>query len=410
MHEDLHELIAAWLGEEIGDERRDRLREKLRIDSEFRAAFVTEARTFAMLQVVQTAEPRWLSLQDELGIADAAAPSLEERVRIALQENPPLPFARWWYRLAALAACVAVLFTTAYLIRSWVVSSPAEESIREADRLAVVVGVEDIAWEHSQKPLRQGDSVSTGTLSFSSGKLTLAFLNGVSLHAEGPAKIQIAAPDRIVCLRGNLRARIVPGAEGFTIETPGAAVVDLGTELGIHVDQGGRSQVVVYEGLAEATLLGPDGSPNRTQTLKAEQSVELDPHKGTMRSLAMRELLSSPKLDIPPLQLAADYPQRVLAAKARYYWPTTQVQDGQIRDRVQDGMSLSLVGPIEAMTDGSLSFIESSEPQYLRAEGAWSPPKQFAVELWFASNAFTIAPWLFCKHRHRTMEIWLCLS
>ncbi len=199
MHEDLHELIAAWLGEEIGDERRERLCERLRIDSEFRAAFVTEARTFAMLRVVQTAEPRWLSLQDELGIADAAAPSLEERVSIALQQTPPLVVVRWWPRLAVLAACVAVLFTTTYLLRSWVVSSPAEESRREADRLAVVVGVEDIAWEHSQKPLRQGDSVSAGTLSFSSGKLTLAFLSGVSLHAQGPAKIQIAAPDRIVC-------------------------------------------------------------------------------------------------------------------------------------------------------------------------------------------------------------------
>ncbi len=195
-------------------------------------------------------------------------------------------------------------------------------------------------------------------------------------------------PTASYVFRGNLRAKIVPGAEGFTIETPGAAVVDLGTELGVHVDQGGRSQVVVYEGLAEATLLGPDGSPNRTQTLKAEQSIELDPRNGTMRTVALRELLPSPKLDIPSLKLASDYPQRVLAAKARYYWPSSQVEDGRIRDRVQDGMSLSLVGPIEAMNDGSLSFIESSEPQYLRAEGAWSPPKQFAVELWFASNAF----------------------
>ncbi|MEY4485290.1 MAG: hypothetical protein RL693_2742, partial [Verrucomicrobiota bacterium] len=61
MDKELQELIAAWLGEEASEERRAALLQRLRNDPDFRAAFVTEARTFAMLHAVQAPEPRWLA-------------------------------------------------------------------------------------------------------------------------------------------------------------------------------------------------------------------------------------------------------------------------------------------------------------------------------------------------------------
>ena len=393
MSEELHELIAAWLGEEIGDERREVLLSRLRDDAAFRAAFVTEARTFAMLHAVQAPEPRWLALQDELGLAQEAEPAFESRMREAVEARPRPFVAAWWRPLAALAGGLAAVFAALFFL------NPPEQapgtiataggSLGEGERLAVAVRVDGVRWDDAQKNApRSGGSVSSGPLRFSSGQLTLAFTSGVSVHVEGPADLVLAGPDRIVCHRGNLRAKIVEGAEGFTIETPGAAIVDLGTEFGVNVDGVGRSQVVVYEGKAEASLLAPDGSPRRTQTLSAAQSVELDPRAGTMRSLSPRELLPAPDLDIAPLSLPADYPERVLAAGPRHYWRGSDARGGEIPDSASGGMNLRIAGPVKVLEDGSLAFDQVAEPQFLRATGTWMPPGEFAIELWFASTAF----------------------
>ena len=393
MSEDLHELIAGWLGEEIGDERREVLLARLRDDAAFRAAFVTEVRTFSMLHAVQAPEPRWLALQDELGLAEEPQLAFEDRMRGAMQARPRPFVAAWWRPLAAVAGGLAAVFAVLFFLNPPeqvpdAITTPGS-SLDEGERLAVAVRVDGVRWDAGQKnEPESGGSVSAGRLCFGSGQLTLAFTSGVSVHVEGPADLLIAGPDRVVCHRGNLRARIVEGAEGFTIETPGAAIVDLGTEFGVNVDNGGRSQVVVYEGKAEASLLAPDGSPRRTQTLSAAQSVELDPRAGTMRSLSPRELLAAPDLEIAPLLLPADYPERVLAAGPLHYWRGSDARDGVIRDAGPGGVDLRIAGPVKVLDDGSLAFGETPEPQFLRAEGTWMPPEEFAIELWFASTAF----------------------
>ena len=45
MQDDLHELIAAWLGEKITEERRTALLHRLKEDAAFRSAFVTDRKS-----------------------------------------------------------------------------------------------------------------------------------------------------------------------------------------------------------------------------------------------------------------------------------------------------------------------------------------------------------------------------
>lgn len=316
--------------------------------------------------------------------------AFESRVQQALQSRPRPFVAAWWRPLAACAAAAAVIFAVLLFLRAPESLLPTVGDAQEnRERLAVAVRLDDVRWDAAQEhPPLAGGSVSAGPLRISAGRLTLAYFSGVSVHMEGPADLVLVGPDRIVCRRGNLRAKIVEGAEGFTIETPGAAIVDLGTEFGVKVETNGLAQVVVYQGKAEASLLAPDGSPRRTQTLSAAQSVELDPGQGTMRSISPRELLAAPALDIAPLRLASDYPQQVLAAKPRHYWRGIEAESGRLRDLVTGSASLRIAGPVQAMPDGSLLFSDSDMPQYLRADGEWMPPDEFAIELWFASAAF----------------------
>ncbi|MEY4483472.1 MAG: hypothetical protein RL693_924, partial [Verrucomicrobiota bacterium] len=311
----------------------------------------------------------------------------ESRMREAIQEQPRPFVAAWWRSFAALAACGSVVFAGLWLMSS--LRAPVVKATTQ-ERLAVAVRVDEVKWESGQTNAPQaGAAVTAGSLRFKSGKLTLAFLSGVSVHIEGPADVNLLGPDRMVCKQGNIRTLVSEGAEGFTIETPGAAVVDLGTEFGVKVDPEGRSQVVVYQGKAETSLLSPDGSPRHTRLLGVQESVELDPRTSSMRNIAPRELLAAPDLKIAPLKLTKDYATRVLAAKPRHYWRgSAMTNDGRIEDTAPGAQPLRITGSVVPQADGSFDFAPTTEPQFLRADGDWTLPEEFAVELWFASQSF----------------------
>ena len=386
MSEDLHEIIAAWLGEEMPEERREILLQRLRADAAFRREFVTELRTFAMLHAVQEPEPRWLALQDELGLASHQDDLADVRMRDALRRQPRPFVAFWWRPLAALAACLATVLAVLLMMK------PVQRAIASStnrEQLAVAVLVDDVRWSASQVDVPQtGGLVGVGDLRFDSGRLTLAFLSGVSVHIQGPADIYLQDSERIICRRGNVRTHVNEGAEGFTIETPGGAVVDLGTEFGVNVEDGGKTQVTVYQGQAELALLSSDGSPSRTRLLSAQESSELDPQANTLRGIDSREMLTAPDLRIPPLTLSADYSRRILESRPLHYWRGQDVADGRIADAASGAKVLRIQGAVLPQPDGSLAFAAGGEPQFLRLEDEWTPPAEFAVELWFASEAF----------------------
>ncbi|WP_395735418.1 LamG-like jellyroll fold domain-containing protein [Prosthecobacter sp.] len=383
MSEDLHEIIAAWFGEEMPEARREALLLRLRTDPEFRSDFVTELRTFAMLHAVQSPEPRWLALQDELGIKNPQNDFSEERIREAIRKQPRPFVASWWRPVAAMAAGLAAVFAVLLLM------NPSQPASPNRENLAVAVRVDGVKWSAAQRNAPQmGGLVGSGDLRLDSGKLTLAFLSGVSVHIEGPADITLLGPERIACRRGNVRTLVNEGAEGFTIETPGGAVVDLGTEFGVNVEGDGKAQVVVYQGQAELALLSPDGSPRRTRLLNAQQSSELDPQADTFRGIEPREILAAPDLRIPALELSADYSQRIFKSKPLHYWRGQSAASGSIADAAHGAKALHIHGAVVPQPDGSLAFAEGDEPQFLRAEGEWTPPAEFAVELWFASGGF----------------------
>src|SRR5436309_2937317 len=118
----------------------------------------------------------------------------------------------------------------------------------------------------------EGDAALRARLAADAGKrrlfvrLCLQTQALLEIHgSRGQADVDLVAIDRVFCRRGKLRARVPEGAEGFVIASPESAVVDRGTEFAVNVDADGRSRVFVFEGLAEAALLDPGGSPKLTQ-------------------------------------------------------------------------------------------------------------------------------------------------
>ena len=175
-----------------------------------------------------------------------------------------------------------------------------------AEPLAVVVQTDNARWEQAEGPAPvRGHTVGPGRFRLASGTATLAFLNGVMLTLEGPADIDLISVDRVFCRRGKLRTRVPKGAEGFIVASPSSAVVDLGTEFALNVEDDGHAQVMVFEGVAEAALLELGGVPKLTQTVNRSEAFELDPESGRIAASSAKpeRFVAAPSIPAGPLSL-----------------------------------------------------------------------------------------------------------
>src|SRR5205823_12355505 len=131
--------------------------------------------------------------------------------------------------------------------------------------VAVVVKLDGAEWEPGEPPPSEGSPLPTGPLRLRAGRVTLTLFNGVMLSLQGPADLDMTSVERILCRQGKLRARVPAGPEGFAVLAPGAAVVDLGTEFGLNVAADGKAELMVFEGMAELSVLNAEGHTLRSQ-------------------------------------------------------------------------------------------------------------------------------------------------
>lgn len=90
-------------------------------------------------------------------------------------------------------------------------------------------------------------------ISLSHGTVELTFDRGAQISVFGPAEIEILTPTSIACLSGRATALVGEHGKGFTIETPQAKVVDLGTHFGVNISADGNTDVVVFDGVVDLT-------------------------------------------------------------------------------------------------------------------------------------------------------------
>jgi hypothetical protein len=388
MDKELIALLAAWFGEDLGPERQAALLDRLKNDADFRRQFVEEIHMHGMLKAVQSAEPRWLQLEEELGWS-ADEESFEDRVDRELPVGPLRLWgaADWAVKLAATVVLCVLAF------RGFV--SLGDRG--EGTPVAVAMRVRDVmwAWNSSERPI-EGAAVRPGHLRLRSGELTLAFRNGVVLRLHGPADLDLLTVDRVTCREGSLRTIVPKGAEGFLVQTPQSAVVDLGTEFGVDVQKGGKTTVHVFQGKAEVALVDRQGRPTRSRLLLADATADVDPSAGQIMPAEedADSFPESPVLEIPPLVFSGDYIQAVMKEKPWGYWRFDAVQDGKLASRVPGAPVLEMHGNVEFVTSNTVPcavFPDPDKAGYILSNGPWTPrPNQdFALECWAASAAAT---------------------
>jgi hypothetical protein len=405
MDPDLADLLAAWVGDDLPGDRRAAVLARLRDDAPFRAAAVAEIRMLAMLKILRAGEPRWLRLEDELGwsadepAADFAAAVAAEVATLPLPEpaaRPARARRRWrrpaWTLAAAvfLAAGVVAAVTLLRDGRDTPARQPAEEAV------ALLVRLDGPGWVRGGGPA-VGEVVRPGVLVLGGGSATLALFNGVTLHVEGPAEVDVKSADRVFCRRGKVRIDAPSETAGFVAHAPGATVADPAAEFALTVGDDERSDVAVFAGQADVAVLDGQGRAVGRETVTGGQTVRVDARVGRITSAVLAAHAFAgpiPPLD-PPLRLDPGYPAAVRADGPAAYWRFEAAAGGLTPNEIPDGPALRLIGKAEpagppGAGNRGLDFPPPTEWEQhgALAEGPLAPTRRdYAVECWVMPRA-----------------------
>lgn len=139
---------------------------------------------------------------------------------------------------------------------------------------------------------RAGDRLDSGLVELAEGESIIKFDKGTEARIKGPAVLDLRSPDEVFLMSGELRV-LVPGpAIGFTVVTPMARVIDLGTEFEVSVAPTGTTEALVHQGAVEFL-------PVRTGEVPGK-SIELT-------AAGLNQAISSiPSIDAPALPVSTE--------------------------------------------------------------------------------------------------------
>ncbi|MBI1372309.1 MAG: hypothetical protein GC159_06055 [Phycisphaera sp.] len=265
---ELHELLTRMLDGELSSEEHAAVERLLEGDVAAQGYYVDFVSTHALLRselapsgMAIALEPREAEASDAegeeaSGVGDrAVAGSIDGSRRrrfMSIGMRPSM----------ALAAALALAGVAAIALwQGW--WSPMDRGgagatvANGAAVVATLVDGTDAQWADGStvgEMTTSGAPVRTGVVSLRGGRAQVMFNSGALVTLSGPTDVVMTAGNRCELKRGTLVASVPKQARGFTVDTPGGQVVDLGTEFGVVVDDRGVVEVHVLKGVVETGI------------------------------------------------------------------------------------------------------------------------------------------------------------
>jgi ferric-dicitrate binding protein FerR (iron transport regulator) len=269
MTEPLPALIEDYLNGTLDEARLADLEDRLRADPEARRSFVRYARLHTDLHL------------------ELRARQASERVLDVIDRQTATPARR---RRGRTLLAVAAGLVVAAAVGWGVVHGRGTDAT-----VAWLVNAQNCTWADGQPP---GDLRAGTTLRVDRGLAELRFQCGARVVLEGPARLELLSATSARLGSGRLTARVPPEAAGFEVLSPQGKVIDLGTEFGVSVGDGGATEVVVFEGRVEAHPAGGPGA--RVVNVARNQSAVMTAGRVTVRPADpdagrfVREIVAAP--------------------------------------------------------------------------------------------------------------------
>lgn len=174
--------------------------------------------------------------------------------------------------LLAIAACLAVVWFAGGVLWSDRGKDLAAEQAEKQSRVAKTVGhlkpiVPDSAWSFGRPGGDDATEFQLGdTIWLNEGAVELQLVTDTVAVLEAPTIMQVVSADRVRVFDGGVKVEVAEGAEGFSVETNSAEVVDLGTVFSVNVGDG-NTDLVVFDGAVDLKLPRQDGETEQPDGL-----------------------------------------------------------------------------------------------------------------------------------------------
>jgi len=339
------ELVARYLDDELTDEQRTALNTELRADDARRDSFVEmclQARLMGSRLAAQ--------LQTLPQVMDTSDSPIATIATVAGSRGSV-----WKY------AAVAALLVMTALLAFYFGQMGSQNSHAQYARVTAMidaVGIEKIL----DKPLAFGHEYQ-----LKSGIVELGYDSGARITLKGPARFSVESPGKIRLHKGRLAAGVPNSAQGLTIQTPAAQLVDFdAARFGVEVD----SQTTETHVFVGQLLIKPVNARQghwRDRSLKQDEALQL-----------IHQLE-----DVSSIELAAN--RFVSASRDRLQWNTTiedhfdgpRLNPANWRNPGENSGALVKVdrGRVGIANGGYLTTVRHLDPVQLnglRIKGVWA--------------------------------------
>ena len=242
----LDDLCDLWRDGRLNEDQRRELNALLRDSAEARTRFREQARFHGLLHAAVAAASVDMAV-DAMGSARSVRPSWSLRLVVG------------WIRPGQWAMAACLLVAVGASLVAWQVSLRTPEVGVEIAHLGDLSGVR-LSYRKGRVPVDvvPGKAIRVADYQLENGTMEMRYASGVAVIIQAPAQFDLVSDSLIRLHLGRLSAKVPHEAIGFTVKTPTADVVDLGTEFGVSTDDN-DSEVHVFEGkVMVKTALEPD--------------------------------------------------------------------------------------------------------------------------------------------------------
>jgi hypothetical protein len=255
----LQELLSNLVDEKLGGEELKELQALLQDDPDAQQFYIKYTMLHSWLTWdyigQSSAESRLLSLtkQEAADESGKSSPILDFLGDITgfFNHHSPLSF-----------ILLFGIFGIALLAATFLLSTGKTDKISaDFGFVAQITAEKDCQWSKAVPPPAENMPLQAGRqLQLDKGIAQITYFNGAAVLLEGPVSYTVDSSNSGFLSRGKLTARAdTEKSRQFTIITPGARFVDLGTEFGVKIDDKGRAEVAVFEGKVNAEAKLADG-------------------------------------------------------------------------------------------------------------------------------------------------------
>ncbi len=265
--------------------------------------------------------------------------------------------------------------------------------------LSKTVGAQFAYGVNGESALVEGMQLRQGVYELLNGLVEIEYRSGVVLVVRAPATFDLVDE---ACLRledGQLAAHVPKAATGFRIESPGATVIDLGTDFAVQAVKGKESEVHVFNGEVLVDLHGEKGRSADLLRLVTGEAARVDYFTGMPSGIDLddQQFLRSLRED------DSSYAQAVAALDPAVYYRMEPTGDGtRLIDASTSGANAKIhfgrakapvwtAGRVGAALTlgGPAQETYAAASEYPQAEG----------------DALTVAAWVYARARPRWASI-----